>query len=168
MLSNQAAYPHLIVIVVIAIVIGVSAVLAQVLLLRRMNRSKLPAGIRICLEILLSSVFTAVLAVMLHTAVMGTVYAHIDYHFNQIGHGMPIAEVRRSLCWLYEESDISFEDLSKDMSKHDFSIDIPDGVKVRAKKYADRIFGSEYMYVVFDERDRVWARIDMYEYGGGR
>ena len=168
MLSNQAAYPHLIAIVLIAVVIGVLAGFAQVFLLRRVNRSKLPSGVRICLKVLLWLVFTAVLAAMLHTAAMGTVYAHIDYHFNQIGHGMPIAEVRRSLCWLYEESDISFEDLSKDMSKHDFSIDIPDGVKVRAKKYADRFFKGEYMYVVFDDADRVWARIDMYEYGGGR
>ena len=168
MLSNQAVYPHLILIVVIAVVIGVLAVLAQVLLLRRVNRSKLPAGIRICLEILLSLVFTAVLAAMLHTAVMGTVYAHIDYHFNQIGHGMPIAEVRRSFCRMYRESDISFEDLSKDMSKHGFSIGIPDGAQFRAKKYADRIFGSKYLYAVFDEKDRVWALIDMYEYGGGR
>lgn len=168
MLSNQAAYPHLIVIVLIAVGIGVLAVLAQVFLLRRLNRSKLRPGIRICLEVLLCLFFTAVLAAMLHTAAVGTVYAHIDYHFNQIGHGMPIAEVRRSLCRLYRESDISFEDLSKDMSKHGFSIDIPAGAKFRARKYADRIFGSKYMYVVFDEKDRVWALIDMYEYGGGR
>ncbi len=168
MLSNQAAYPHLIAIVFVAGVIGLLAVFAQVFLLRRVNRSKLRPGVRICLKVLLWLVFTVVLAAMLHTVVVGTVYAHIDYHFDQIKYGMPIAEVRRSLCWLYEESDISFEDLSKDMSKHDFIIDIPDGVKVRAKKYADRIFGSEYMYVVFDEKDRVWARIDMYEYGGGR
>ena len=168
MLSNQAAYPHLIVIVLIAVGIGVSAVLAQVFLLRRLNRSKLRPGVRICLEVLLCLFFTAVLAAMLHTAAVGTVYAHIDYHFNQIERGMPIAEVRRSFCRLYRESDISFEDLSKDMSKHGFSIDIPAGAKFRAKKYADRIFGSKYMYVVFDEKDRVWALIDMYEYGGGR
>ena len=168
MLSNQAAYPHLIAIVVVALAIGGLAVLAQVFLLRRVNRSKLRPGFRICLKVLLWTVFTTVLAAMLHTAVVGTVYAHIDYHFNQIGHGMPIAEVRRSLCRLYEESDISFGDLSKDMSKHGFSIDIPAGAKFRARKYADRIFGSKYMYVVFDEKDRVWALIDMYEYGGGR
>ena len=168
MLSNSAAYPHLIMIVVIAIVIGALTVLALVFLLRWLNRSKLSKGSRICLKVLLWFVFTVVLTAMLHTAAVGTVYAHIDYHFNQIGHGMPLAEVRRSFCRLYKESDISFEDLSKDMSKHGFSIDIPAGAKFRAKKYADRIFGSKYMYVVFDEKDRVWALIDMYEYGGGR
>ena len=124
MLSNQAAYPHLIAIVFVAGVIGLLAVFAQVFLLRRVNRSKLRPGVRICLKVLLWLVFTVVLAAMLHTVVVGTVYAHIDYHFDQIKYGMPIAEVRRSLCWLYEESDISFEDLSKDMSKHDFIIDM--------------------------------------------
>ena len=150
MASNYANYEliakiHLIAIVLVAVVIGLLAVFAQVFLLRRVNRSKFRPGFRICLKVLLWIVFTVVLAAMLHTAVVGTVYAHIDYHFDQIKYGMPIAEVRRSFCWLYEEFDISFEDLSKDMSKHDFIIDIPDGVKVRAKKYADRIFGSEYM-----------------------
>ena len=168
MLSNQAAYPHLIAIVFVAGVIGLLAVFAQVFLLRRVNRSKLRPGVRICLKVLLWLVFTVVLAAMLHTVVVGTVYAHIDYHFDQIKYGMPIAEVRRSLCWLYEESDISFEDIGKDMSKHGFRIDIPDGAKIRTKKYADRIFGSKYMYVLFDEKDRVWALVDMYEYGGGK
>ena len=159
MLSNQATYPHIIAIVVTAAAIGVLAVLAQVLLLRRLNRSKLRPGFRICLKVLLWFVFAAVLAAMLHTVVVGTVYAHIDYHFNQLEHGMPIAEVRRSLCRLYEESDISFEDMGRD----GFSVDIPDGAKLRAKKYADRLFKGEYMYVVFDEKDRVWARIEAYE-----
>ena len=159
MVSNYAAYPHLIAIVVIAVVIGALAVVAQVLLLRRVNWSKLSASMRICLKVLLWLVFAVVLAAMLHTAAVGTVYAHIDYHFNQIRYGMPIAEVRSSFCRLYEESDISFEDMRKD----GFPIDIPDGVKLRAKKYADRIFRSEYMYVVFDENDRVWMRIEAYE-----
>lgn len=167
MLSNYAAYPHLIVIVVVAVVIGALAVLALVFLLRRVNRSKLRPGVRTCLKVPLWLVLAAVLAAMLHTAAAGTVYAHIDYHFCQIKHGMPIAEVRRSLCRLYGESDISFEDMSKDMSKRGFGLDLPGGGKFRAKKYADRILKGEYMYVVFDEKDRVWARIDMYEYGGG-
>lgn len=163
MASNYAAYPHIIMIVVVAVVIAVLAVFAQVLLLRLLNRSKLRAGLRICLKVLLWLVFTAVLAAMLHTAAVGIPYAHIDYHFNQIEHGMPIEEVRRSLCRLYEESDISLEDMDKD----GFCIDIPDGAKLRAKKYTDRCFGDmyggSYMYVVFDEKDRVWARIEAYE-----
>ena len=155
MASDYANCHHLTVAAVIVVIIVALAVLAQVDLLHQVNRSKFRQGIKKCLKVLLWCVFAAVLYVVFQAVEVFTASIHVDYHLHHIRRGMSPAEVRRSFCRLYKESDIPGEDMAK--------FYFPDGVKVHARKYTDpisRIFIPESIYVFFDEEDRVlWHTI---------
>ena len=143
--------------IVIASVVGVVA-LGILLLVIYLAVSRIAKAMKWCVRILLVLVLIAVFAAGAYLLGGQALRAQLEHHYGRIRTEIPISEVRRSLDGVFDESDVSLEQIVKEGHSLDRITSLK-GKKLYAKKYAYHMWEKLYIYVIYDDKGTVVLKL---------